>query len=43
MKKHGYVEGSGNIFADLGVANPEEARALQSIKPATTERLITTS
>ncbi len=27
MKKHGYVEGSGNIFADLGVANPEEARA----------------
>jgi predicted XRE-type DNA-binding protein len=27
MKKHGYVEGSGNIFADLGVANPEEAQA----------------
>ncbi len=27
MKKHGYVEGSENIFADLGVANPEEARA----------------
>ncbi|MGA2966001.1 MAG: helix-turn-helix transcriptional regulator [Terriglobales bacterium] len=27
MKKRGYVEGSGNIFADLGVANPEEARA----------------
>ena len=27
MKKHGYVESSGNIFADLGIANPEEARA----------------
>jgi predicted XRE-type DNA-binding protein len=27
MKKHAYVEGSGNIFADLGVPNPEEARA----------------
>src|SRR5271157_845003 len=27
MKKHGYVEGSGNIFADLRVANPEEAQA----------------
>jgi predicted XRE-type DNA-binding protein len=27
MKKHGYVESSGNIFADLGVANPEEAQA----------------
>jgi predicted XRE-type DNA-binding protein len=26
MKKH-YVEGSGNIYADLGVANPQEARA----------------
>jgi predicted XRE-type DNA-binding protein len=27
MKKRAYVEGSGNIFADLGVANPEEAQA----------------
>jgi len=27
MKKRGYVNGSRNIFADLGVANPEEARA----------------
>jgi predicted XRE-type DNA-binding protein len=27
VKKHRYVEGSGNIFADLGVANPEEAQA----------------
>ena len=26
MKKN-YVEGSGNIFADLGVTNPEEAQA----------------
>jgi predicted XRE-type DNA-binding protein len=26
MKKH-YVEGSGNIYADLGVGNPQEARA----------------
>jgi predicted XRE-type DNA-binding protein len=27
MKKHGYVEGTGNVYADLGVANPQEARA----------------
>lgn len=27
MKKHGYVEGSGNVYADLGVINPQEARA----------------
>jgi len=27
MKKREYVEGSRNIFADLRVANPEEARA----------------
>jgi len=27
MKKHGYVEGSGNVYADLGVVNPQEARA----------------
>jgi predicted XRE-type DNA-binding protein len=27
MKKRGYVEGSGNVYADLGVANPQEARA----------------
>src|SRR5271154_6853021 len=27
MGKRAYIEGSGNIFADLGVANPEEARA----------------
>ena len=27
MKKGGYVEGSGNVCADLGVANPQEARA----------------
>ena len=27
MRKHGYVEGTGNIFADLGLANPEEAQA----------------
>jgi predicted XRE-type DNA-binding protein len=27
MKKHGYIEGSENIFTDLGVADPEEARA----------------
>jgi len=27
MKKSGYVEGSGNVYADLGVANPQEARA----------------
>jgi Helix-turn-helix domain len=27
MKKGGYVEGSGNVYADLGVANPQEARA----------------
>jgi predicted XRE-type DNA-binding protein len=27
MKKLGYVESTGNIFADLGVTNPEEARA----------------
>jgi len=26
MNKH-YVEGSGNIYADLGVGNPQEARA----------------
>jgi predicted XRE-type DNA-binding protein len=26
-KKRGYVEGSGNVYADLGVANPQEARA----------------
>ena len=26
MKKH-YVESSGNIYADLGVTNPQEARA----------------
>jgi predicted XRE-type DNA-binding protein len=26
MKKH-YVASSGNIYADLGVANPQEARA----------------
>ena len=26
MKKH-YVESSGTIYADLGVANPQEARA----------------
>ena len=26
MKKH-YIEGSGNIYADLGVGNPQEARA----------------
>src|ERR1700680_1829116 len=26
VKKH-YVESSGNIYADLGVANPQEARA----------------
>jgi predicted XRE-type DNA-binding protein len=26
MKKH-YTEGSGNIYADLGVGNPQEARA----------------
>src|SRR5258708_21027160 len=26
MKKH-YVESSGNIYADLGVDNPQEARA----------------
>ncbi len=26
MKKH-YVQGSGNIYADLGVGNPQEARA----------------
>jgi predicted XRE-type DNA-binding protein len=26
MKKH-YVERSGNIYADLGVANPQEGRA----------------
>jgi len=27
MKKRGYVEGSGNVYADLEVANPQEARA----------------
>jgi predicted XRE-type DNA-binding protein len=27
MKKHGYVEGSGNVYADLGAVNPQEARA----------------
>jgi predicted XRE-type DNA-binding protein len=27
MKKHGYVEGTGNVYADLSVANPQEARA----------------
>jgi predicted XRE-type DNA-binding protein len=27
MKKRGYVEASENIFADLRVANPEQARA----------------
>jgi predicted XRE-type DNA-binding protein len=27
MKKLGYVESTGNIFADLGVTNPEEAQA----------------
>jgi predicted XRE-type DNA-binding protein len=27
MKKHGYVEGTSNVYADLGVANPQEARA----------------
>ena len=27
MKKGGYAEGSGNVHADLGVANPQEARA----------------
>jgi predicted XRE-type DNA-binding protein len=27
MKKGGYVEGSGNVYADLGVAYPQEARA----------------
>jgi hypothetical protein len=27
MKKYGYVEGSGNVYADLGVINPQEARA----------------
>src|SRR5258708_32856629 len=27
MKNRGYVEGSGNVYADLGVANPQEARA----------------
>lgn len=27
MKKLAYVESTGNIFADLGVTNPEEARA----------------
>jgi predicted XRE-type DNA-binding protein len=26
MKK-GYVEGSGNVYADLGVVNPQESRA----------------
>src|SRR6266446_3377034 len=25
--KGGYVEGSGNVYADLDVANPQEARA----------------
>jgi predicted XRE-type DNA-binding protein len=27
MKKRGYVEGSGNVYADLGVVNSEETRA----------------
>ena len=27
MKKQGYVEGTGNVYADLRVANPQEARA----------------
>jgi predicted XRE-type DNA-binding protein len=27
MKKHGYVEGTGNVYADLRVVNPQEARA----------------
>jgi predicted XRE-type DNA-binding protein len=27
MKKRGYVEGSGNVYSDLEVANPQEARA----------------
>jgi len=26
-KKNGYVEGTGNVYADLGVAHPQEARA----------------
>ena len=27
MKKHRYVEGTGNVYADLRVVNPHEARA----------------
>jgi predicted XRE-type DNA-binding protein len=27
MKKHGYVEATGNVYADLGVANLQETRA----------------
>jgi predicted XRE-type DNA-binding protein len=27
MKKHTYVEGGGNIYADLGLTDPQEARA----------------
>ncbi len=27
MKKHGYVEGTGNVYADLRMVNPQEARA----------------
>jgi predicted XRE-type DNA-binding protein len=26
-KKNEYVEGTGNVYADLGVANPQESRA----------------
>jgi predicted XRE-type DNA-binding protein len=27
MKKRAYVEGTGNVYADLGVADPQETRA----------------
>ena len=27
MSKHEYTKGSGNVFADLGIAHPEEALA----------------
>jgi predicted XRE-type DNA-binding protein len=27
MKKHGYIEGTGNVYADLRVGNPQQARA----------------
>jgi predicted XRE-type DNA-binding protein len=27
MKKRGYVEGSGNVYADFRVANPQETQA----------------